>query len=73
MNKLKDGVAGKQIVSYFEENFGTEPVAAESIGPYTLPSGVYEYLLTFADGTTSIYRVTYHHKETRVVSAEFLA
>ncbi|UDL16704.1 hypothetical protein SEA_ATUIN_311 [Arthrobacter phage Atuin] len=54
MNKLAEGVAGRQIVKYFEENGGKVAVNAESVG--SLDSKFWVYRITFEDGEVADYK-----------------
>lgn len=54
MNKLAEGVAGRQIVKYFEENGGKVAVNAESVG--NVESKFWVYRITFEDGEVADYK-----------------
>lgn len=56
---LKDGVAGAQIVKYFEETHGMTPVSAETLPTMPGLRNVYSYRLTFEDGKVANYAITY--------------
>ena len=58
MNKLRDGVAGRKIVAYFEENGGKVAVNAESVGNVVgnVEAKFWVYRITFEDGEVADYK-----------------
>lgn len=70
---LKDGVVGRELVAYFE-HFSKEAVGAETLRTDLNVPNVYDYRITFADGSVEDYRVTFSKEfEAHILSAEPIA